>query len=328
MTSRDSPPVPPPRVHAFDVSVERFHLREVLRALVSTVLFHRLLFATAHVRPRESALRAADVWFAAVDDAEVDAAVEAGLARFVRAVDAVRAPTSPTPPPASPYSSSYSGPGSPYASPHGTPHGSYSGGGAYSGGGTPARRGSLQGAPVVRCPLAVVFSERRPRRSWFAGSYDEDVPWEEWRFDVAVRSSRSDAEHDASRRALEAELPALLMRIGEQANAARDAIPKLTAPPPGPGPGESATGSALSASPFPWAIAVGAASPGYLPAPAQPVVRPGTRDGAVVDEDGEDYDAVPAAGQAPRGGWTSMLRRMVSDTSVSVLGGGLGGLSR
>lgn len=303
-----SPSLPaPPRSHALELVCERFYLREVLRSLLHTILFNRLLFASSHTRPREVEMNAIDFAYVKVDDPEVERIVEERLAHFIRLVDsATPSSAQGVPPPPPPSSSQYGHIGM-----------------------SMMRRNSsfLQGIPVVRSQLTLAFSERRSKKSWFAGSYDEDVVWEEWIVAVSVKNSKTDSEHEASKRTLEAELPSLLMKVAALANDNRDAIPKLTSPPT-PSMNESTTGSALGSNPFPWSIAVGSASQGFLPSPVDPTesVPPARPSGYILDED------IPGAGRnagTSSTSWTSLLKRVVSDTaSVAGLGTSMGGLSR
>ncbi|KXS21607.1 hypothetical protein M427DRAFT_274740, partial [Gonapodya prolifera JEL478] len=80
----------PTSVFQVPISVERFYLRESLRALLHSILFHRLI---GPIRPRVLELSSLDVSYARIDDSDIERTVEERITTFVKALD-----SSPTPP--------------------------------------------------------------------------------------------------------------------------------------------------------------------------------------------------------------------------------------
>ncbi|ORX95334.1 DUF1649-domain-containing protein [Basidiobolus meristosporus CBS 931.73] len=74
-----------PEVFNFDLTVERLLLKDVLRAVLHSILFHRVF---GNVRPREVDFM--DLTYVAIEDAGIDKAVEEKIPAFLKTIDASR----------------------------------------------------------------------------------------------------------------------------------------------------------------------------------------------------------------------------------------------
>ncbi|KAG0263729.1 hypothetical protein BGZ95_003738 [Linnemannia exigua] len=73
----------PPVMFPVELTVERSYLKEALRAILHTVLFHRVF---ANIKPRDMDIL--DLTIPIIDDPEVDRLVDEKIAAFVKVVDA------------------------------------------------------------------------------------------------------------------------------------------------------------------------------------------------------------------------------------------------
>jgi len=59
-------------------------------------------------------------------------------------------------------------------------------------------KGIENGANAKRGQIAVTFSEKRPKKSWFQVYVgEEDVPWEQWVINVELRQPKADSDRQA-----------------------------------------------------------------------------------------------------------------------------------
>ncbi|KAJ3278690.1 hypothetical protein HK104_002104 [Borealophlyctis nickersoniae] len=86
--------------------------------------------------------------------------------------------------------------------------------------------------------LAVMFFERRAKKSWFTKT-EEEVCWEQWLLTLTLTQSKTEREQIESRKSLRNELLSSLLSITQRTNEQKDHIPPLT-----------------SSDPFPYQIAV------------------------------------------------------------------------
>ncbi|KAK7202548.1 autophagy-related protein [Myxozyma melibiosi] len=68
-----------------DVALDRLLVRDVLKAIISTIFFHRLF---ASVKPSAQPQEVLDVTYPAVEDAELDALIAEKVAKLVASLDA------------------------------------------------------------------------------------------------------------------------------------------------------------------------------------------------------------------------------------------------
>ncbi|KAJ3040671.1 hypothetical protein HDV00_010564 [Rhizophlyctis rosea] len=75
--------------------------------------------------------------------------------------------------------------------------------------------------------LAVMFFERRPKKSWFSKS-EEEVCWEQWLITLTTTTSKTEREQIEARKSLRENLVNALTTISQKTNEQKEHIPPIT----------------------------------------------------------------------------------------------------
>ena len=74
--------------------------------------------------------------------------------------------------------------------------------------------------------IALLFHEKKPKKTWFAGS--NEACWEQWIFSITVRQARTERDEIEAKKRMRKDLQAMLMRISCKTCEQMDHIPPIT----------------------------------------------------------------------------------------------------
>ncbi|KAI9094301.1 hypothetical protein DFS34DRAFT_651988 [Phlyctochytrium arcticum] len=150
-----------------EITVDRYYMTSVLKALLHSILFHRRFTSEM---PQDVDLDRLDITYAKLSDPEVETIVDEKVRQFDRAME--------------------------------------------------------PGAGKNKGQMAVMFFERRPKKSWFTKS-EEEVCWEQWVLTITIHTSRTEREQIDARRQIQKDLVTVLQTISQVSNEQKDHIPPI-----------------------------------------------------------------------------------------------------
>lgn len=185
------------------LTVDRFYLASLLKALLHSIIFHR---GFAITKPVEVTVESLDITYAKVDDPETSRLIDDRVAGFIHTLD--NSSSSPT------GVSAIAAAASGFANPFSTFSSSSSSSSSSS------RRSHV---------ISVLFSERRRKKNnyWFS-TVEEDICWERWNIHVTVTHARNEREQIDARRAAVLCLSNSLLEVTKQADESKDNVPPIT----------------------------------------------------------------------------------------------------
>ncbi|KAI8621061.1 autophagy-related protein [Chytriomyces sp. MP71] len=231
------------------LSIDRYYLTAVLRAVVHSVFFHRSFMLT---RPVEVSLDSLDITYIRVDDSEMERTIDDRIAQFVKSLDNASLPVASAATPTTPslaHAHSHAQP-IPFKSSPARHGGSSTASSAASSLKSTSSASNLAaiaaagfskvavvaagslGADVTAGEYAFIvsFSERKQKKSgtsWFTNDAPV-VPWEQWTIRLHITQSRTEREQIQAKKSVETQLLSALIKITQYANENKDHVPPIT----------------------------------------------------------------------------------------------------
>ncbi|KAK9463239.1 autophagy-related protein [Lipomyces oligophaga] len=223
-----------------DVVLDRTLIRDVLKAILSIIFFHRFLSNIRPVTPPQEVL---DVTYPAVQDAELESTIADVLGRVLSKLDSAFGSVGQVEPVSKSPDHGFRQPiafvsSSTIAAPSTTSNSNTQIATATS---LPMSSAGPRIVNISASGLAglslstsrtsrinVEFYERKTRKAWF-GKSEEEVCWEQWAITIVAAIPRDDAEKQRLHRAAELQLQNIMNKVIKIAGDYKDEVPALPA---------------------------------------------------------------------------------------------------